>query len=58
MVGAGGRRALAGMALAPERAARRRWQRQRRRADSGRGAGAVVGAEGRRALAGTALAPE
>jgi hypothetical protein len=35
--GAGGRRALAGTALAPERAARRRRQRQRRRADSVRG---------------------
>jgi hypothetical protein len=56
VVGAGGRRALAGTALAPERAERRRRQRQRRRAGSVQGAGAVVGARGRRALAGTALA--
>jgi hypothetical protein len=34
VVGAGGRRALAGTALAPEQAARRQRQQQRRRADS------------------------
>eukprot|EP01047_Picozoa_sp_COSAG01_P058007 COSAG01_NODE_6779_length_3502_cov_3.425213_4_plen_204_part_00 len=37
VVGAGGRRALAGTALAPEQAARRWQQRQRRRADSVQG---------------------